>query len=155
MEQEIVNNDNFMKRAITLAHEISKSWENNHYIQNLWKEIMDAQPNAIITLDCNDIDMFHGHDNEVAGIESCILANEPNRLSTLMEQIKQDASFDTAVSRLILCLFIPSEIPLMMEEMVAVNEWMSSFSNDDVCIKWGIATEDNSKLVRAIVLLQT
>lgn len=143
-----------MKRAITLAHEISKSWEHNHYIQNFWKEIMDAQPNAIIALDRNDMDMFQGNDNEVVGIESCVPANAPNRLSTLMEQIKQDANFDAAVSQLILCLFVPSEKPLMMEEMVAVNEWMSSFSNDDVCIKWGIATEDNSKFVRAIVLYQ-
>ena len=38
----------------------------------------------------------------------------------------------------------------MMEEQAPLTEWMESLSNEDTVFIWGLASEENANLLRAI-----
>lgn len=87
---------------------------------------------------------------EIVGIESCVPADSPNRMATLIEQIQLDGAFERDFNRIILKFFYPEDNPLMMEEQAPLTEWMESLNNEDTVFIWGLASEENSNLLRAI-----
>ena len=118
--------------------------EHNRYIEGLVTEIIDTH-GAVINLDIQDIKAM-----KKSGIESCVPADSPNRMATLIEQIQLDGAFERDFNRIILKFFYPEDNPLMMEEQAPLTEWMESLSNEDRVFIWGLASEENSNLLRAI-----
>lgn len=146
--------DNDMKARIhEIVWQVNRNWEYNRYIEGLVSEIIDTN-GAVINLDIQDIKAMKKDGGEIVGIESCVPADSPNRLATLIEQIQLDAAFERDFNHIILKFFYPEEHPLMMEELAPLTEWVESFNNDDAVFIWGLASEENSNLLRAVMLGQ-
>ena len=86
--------------------------EHNRYIEGLVTEIIDTH-GAVINLDIQDIKAMKKSGGEIVGIESCVPADSPNRMATLIEQIQLDGAFERDFNRIILKFFYPEDNPLM------------------------------------------
>ena len=148
-DKDILKDEELTARNHDIVWQVNKSWEHNRYIEGLVAEIIDTH-GAVINLDIQDIKAMKKSGGEIVGIESCVPADSPNRMATLIEQIQLDGAFERDFNRIILKFFYPEDNPLMMEEQAPLTEWMESLSNEDTVFIWGLASEENSNLLRAI-----
>lgn len=135
----------------TLAYQ---SKEQSKYIEKLMTEIIENECHRIVNLDVHDLKNMFLENGEIKGIEVCVPSDAPNRMSTLIEQVQSDENFDPTCNHVALQLFYPSNNPITMEELSPLSDWMDKFSEKESDFKWGLSKEDNSNLLRAIVLLQ-
>ena len=138
-------------KSINLINVKVKSQDQREKVKKCMMNILFA-PNSIIDIDVNDFTDLFQEGGEIHVLDFSVDATKENRMEMLFEQIRNNAINCEPYNHVLVYFFVSEIHPLLMEELLAFNEWIASVPRK-LTVKWGVAVQSGQEL-RATVLLQ-
>lgn len=107
-------------------------------------------------LETDVLDVFLSREGIISSFEVSVNESLDNRISNLMEQIKEKTAEYGIITYVMVNFLITKKCDFQLEELYPFGDWMQSspLMTDDTDVWWHVSFDDNSNnQIRAIVLV--